>query len=100
MKIIFKWLRNKLQQAAETEYLSEGSMKKAARIELSSPSISRLDANGMNFSVHKANGGYVIQYSLYDRRNDRTDIKLHIITDDQDLGEELGKIISFEALRA
>ena len=61
---------------------------------------SRLNSNGMNFSVYKANGGFIIEYHYYDRHRDRSENKLHIVTEDKDLGEELGKIISFETLRS
>ena len=39
-------------------------------------------------------------YRLYDTRKDRNENELHIITEDKDLGEELGKIITFESLRS
>jgi hypothetical protein len=61
---------------------------------------SRLNSSGMNFSVYKANGGFIIEYHYYDRHRDRSENKLHIVTEDKDLGEELGKIISFETLRS
>lgn len=68
-----------------------------------SPSIAVEEANlqsdGMRFQLYKASGGYIVETRNYDRRNDRNDVKLHIITDDKDLGEELGKIITLEALR-
>ena len=98
MKFIFKWLRKKLLQVSESEY--EADRVKDNPLIGGQMVATRFDSNGMNFTVNKANGGYVIQFSQYDRRTDRTDMKLHIITDDKDLGEELGKIISFEALRA
>lgn len=98
MKFIFKWLRKKLLQVSESEYEADRLVKESPLI--GGQMVSRFDSSGMNFTVNKANGGYVIQFSQYDRRTDRTDMKLHIITDDKDLGEELGKIISFEALRA
>ena len=58
-----------------------------------------LNSNGMRFQLYKASGGYVIETRLYDERNDRNINKLHVITEDKDLGEELGKIITMESLR-
>ena len=58
-----------------------------------------IDSNGMRFNLYKANGGFVIETRLYDERNDRNINKLHVITEDKDLGEELGKIITMESLR-
>lgn len=58
-----------------------------------------IDSNGMRFNLYKASGGFVIETRLYDERNDRNINKLHVITEDKDLGEELGKIITMESLR-
>lgn len=61
--------------------------------------VETINSNGMRFSLHKANGGFVIETRLYDERNDRNINKLYIVTENQDLGEELGKIITMESLR-
>jgi hypothetical protein len=58
-----------------------------------------IDSNGMNFTVYRANGGHIIETRKYDRKRDSNDNSLHIITDDKDLGEEIGKIITYENLR-
>ena len=60
---------------------------------------SGLDSPGMNFTVYRASGGHIVEHRTYDRKTDRNNHSLHIITDDKDLGEELGKIITFENLR-
>jgi hypothetical protein len=59
-----------------------------------------IDSNGMNFTVYRANGGHIVETRHYDRKRDSNDHSLHIITDDKDLGEEIGKIITFERLKA
>jgi hypothetical protein len=58
-----------------------------------------IDSHGMNFTVYRANGGHIIETRKYDRKRDNNDHSLHIITDDKDLGEEIGKIITYENLR-
>ena len=58
-----------------------------------------LNSNGMRFNLYKANGGFVIETRIYDERNDRNINKLHVITEDQDLGAAIGKIITMESLR-
>lgn len=66
------------------------------------PSVStrRMDRmNGMNFTIHQANGGYIMEYSSYDHNTDRRDSNLHIITNDQDLGQSISHIITLELLR-
>lgn len=53
---------------------------------------------GLNFTVFPATGGKVVQFSSYDPRADRYDNRLYIVTDREDLGEELGQIITKESL--
>jgi len=55
--------------------------------------------NGMNFTIHSANGGYVMEYNKYDPRTDERNTALHLITSDQDLGQSIAHIITFEMLR-
>jgi hypothetical protein len=59
----------------------------------------RLEQNGMNFTIYSANGGYVMEYSTYDHKTDRRDTALHIIPTDQDLGQGIAHVITFEMLR-
>ena len=68
---------------------------------------SRVDAvdNGpdhdkcLNFRVWFANGGKVIQTNKYDRLKDRSTTSMYVITEEQELGRELDKIITMESLR-
>jgi len=64
----------------------------------------RLNARGgMQFTVHRANGGHVVEYRKYvldHHGNEDWENSLHIINDDADLGTEIGKIIMIESLRA
>ena len=60
---------------------------------------SQLDSRGMNFTIHMANGGYVLEYSTYNDKTDRHDNALHIINSDTDLGQGIAHIITLEMLR-
>jgi len=60
---------------------------------------SQLDSRGMNFTIHMANGGYVLEYSTYNDKTDRHDNALHIIPSDQDLGQGIAHVITLEMLR-
>ena len=57
------------------------------------------DTNCLRFKVFRANGGTVVQTDYYDQKTDRQQNALHVIVDGQDLGKELGRIITFESLR-
>lgn len=54
---------------------------------------------GIHFKVFKAAGGTIIETSFYDRLKDRHNSSLHVITDDKDIGKEIGKIITMETLK-
>ena len=95
MKFIRKWFAKQCKQAWEDANQLEQDISPIATV--SSRSI---DTQGMNFTVYRANGGTIIETRKYDRKRDDNNHSLHIITDDKDLGEEIGKIITFENLRS
>ena len=58
-----------------------------------------LRSNGLDFSMYPANGGYIVEYHSYDRKRDETTHALHVITEEQDLGQRVGEIVTIEMLR-
>jgi hypothetical protein len=93
-KRLTKWFAKKLKQAHED---SQKNLLAAEVMPLERSN--RIDnERTMNLNVTKANGGWVIEHRQYDKQRDRNNSSVHIITDDKDLGEELGKIITFESL--
>ena len=60
---------------------------------------SSLSSEGMRLQIYKANGGYVVETRNYDNRTDRHHCTMHVITEEQDLGDSLGKIVMMEALK-
>jgi hypothetical protein len=62
-------------------------------------SSSELGGEGMRFQLYRAAGGYVVEIRYYDHKQDRHHHKLHIIKDDDDVGNAIGKIITMESLR-
>ncbi len=59
----------------------------------------RLSSEGMRMQIYKASGGYVVETRSYDNHKDRHHNTMHVITEDQDLGDCLGKIVMMEALK-
>lgn len=57
------------------------------------------DSECIRFKVFRANGGVVVQTDTYDKKTDRQHNSLHVIVEGQDLGQELGKIITYESLK-
>lgn len=87
-----RWLQKKCRQAWEED-------RKEAKIGLQPLSTNRLQTHGMNFTVYRADGGYVVEYHQYDRKNDDSNHNLYIIAEGCDLGAELGRILTLESLR-
>jgi hypothetical protein len=54
----------------------------------------------MSFVVYRANGGMMVEYNRYDERKDQHQCELHIVHPDQDLGDALAKIVTFESLKS
>lgn len=90
MKFLIKYIYKKLREF-------DANLPQALASPMKSNS---LESYGMNFTVYRANGGHIIEHRTYDKRTDRNNNSLHIITDDKDLGEEIGKIITFESIRS
>ena len=59
----------------------------------------RLQSDGIRLQVYKASGGFVVETRGYDRKNDRNINSMHVITEQEDLGDRLSKIVMMEALR-
>lgn len=91
MKLTFKQkLRNWLMDT------NEGDNPEPEFVSDSSPNF---DADPLRINVYKASGGFVVETRKYDRHKDENNVSMNIITDDKDLGEELGKIVTMETLR-
>ena len=89
MKLSLKQrIRNWLIEDDDDQYVPQAIME--------TPS---LDSEGMRFTVFKASGGFVIETRTYDRRKDESNNKMYVVTEEKDLGAELGKIITMESLR-
>ena len=55
-------------------------------------------ASGLNLTIYSAHGGKVVQFNTYNPSTDRITGGLYIVTDQEDLGQELGMIITREQL--
>lgn len=67
--------------------------------EIATDSSPGFDTDPLRINLYKASGGFVVETRKYDRRKDENNTSMNIITDDKDLGEELGKIVTMEILR-
>jgi hypothetical protein len=98
MQGIIRWAvtdevsRDKINYANEPMSASIGSGSKVSSLS------DGLNVGGMHFTVYSATGGKVIEFKTYDPRIDRHLSNLYVITEGEDLGDELGQIIVKESL--
>jgi CRISPR/Cas system CSM-associated protein Csm4 (group 5 of RAMP superfamily) len=101
---IARWLFKKLVEGANAEKnklkdISEKAMIMGGNSVSVSTNIDQPD-KAIHFTVYNANGGRVVEIRRYDKRTDRNQQGLYVITSDKDFGHEIDKIITLEALKA
>ena len=97
MKWFNEWFANKVRRAWE----DAGTARKDSvgnRPVLASKSRG-IDAEGIRMTLHKAVGGYAIEFEKYDNLADRMIRDLHIIHDDDNLGESISQAITYHLLK-
>lgn len=57
------------------------------------------ESEPLRFTVYNASGGKIVEISHYDSKQDRHSTSLHVITSDENFGEELGKIAFIELIK-
>ena len=100
-----KWLDNwilkrakRIRQRNET-ISSIDKLQTGISISEDRPSIGS-SRHRMNFTVYRANGGVLVEINRYDERKDHHHCELHIVHPDENLGDALGKIVTFESLKS
>lgn len=97
-----QWLRNKLHNfifAPDRELVSSKQHNTLVSGRGHHSQSLSSDSEPMRFTVYNASGGKIVEISHYDSRTDRHTTSLHIITSDEDFGEELGKIAFVELIK-
>jgi len=97
MKFFKKWFANMCREAWENAREDKVGKPSIAN-SLSLKSVDSIDSNGTRFTVYKADGGHVVETRTYDRNQD-SQTSLYIVTSEQDLGERLAHIVTYEAIK-
>lgn len=107
MKWFDKWFAKKCKQAweeanqpqeAETGGYNIASAKTIRPARLRDYDTT-LNSRGVQFTLFSATGGTVIELREYNENTDRLNNVLYVISSDKDLGQELGHIVTMEALK-
>lgn len=96
MKFFKRWFADMCREAWE----DANKVEQDEPARLATVSERSLNSHGMNFTIYRADGGFVVETRQYDRKRDENHMNLHVITSDKDIGEELGKIITYQNLRS
>lgn len=98
---MINWLRNKLQSflsPVEPDHYGNNEIA-STRPHRSGGQLLNSENEPLRFTVYSASGGKIVEISHYDKKQDRNHSSLHIITNDEDFGEELGKIAFIELIK-
>jgi hypothetical protein len=94
MKFSFwRWVRNKINKVDDCNAPMKGSDCVVA-------SDAGMGEKKIEFTMHFAEGGVVLQKYQYDPIKDRSHRKLFIISDDKDVAKEVGDFVAMEILRS
>jgi len=99
------WLRQKLINIlVDTEpnrYIDgRGNVSISLGNELCDDSSSSIDLpDPITFKVQAVSGGTLVESRWYDYKKDEQRVKLHIITQEENLSDSIGKIVTMELLQ-
>ena len=100
------WIRQKIINIlVDTEPnrfsgISRGNVSISLGDELCDDSSSSIDLpDPINFKVQAVSGGTIVESRWYDHKKDENRTKLHIITQEENLAESIGKIVTMELLQ-
>ena len=57
------------------------------------------DEQVINFTLYGASGGKIVEAVRYDPKNDRERVNRYVITENDDLGDVLAKVVTMECLK-
>lgn len=101
-KKIFCWFKD--AEFDDCNLVSSGLVRKRHPTDKSNQPVSAkdndtLDSDGMNFKIINGRGGIAIEIRTRDPKTGEYTIALYVIPEDQDLAQELAKIITMQTLR-
>lgn len=106
---MIRWLWNRMMKWGwDYSHQYEESSNKLARIRgrgrdeicLVDDSNSGIDLHDpITFRVQAVSGGTVVETRWYDHKKDENRVKLHIVTQEENLAESIGKIVTMELLQ-
>jgi hypothetical protein len=100
------WLRQRLlhflidTEPSRPSSIGRGNISISLDDELCDDSSIGIDLpDPITFKVQAVSGGTVVESRWYDHKKDESRVKLHIITQEENLSESIGKIVTMELLQ-
>jgi hypothetical protein len=100
------WLRQKLinilvdTEPSRSIGIGRGNVSISLGDELCDDGPSSIDLpDPITFKVQAVSGGTLVESKWYDYKKDEQRVKLHIITQEENLSESIGKIVTMELLQ-
>jgi len=92
-RMVVKWVRDDWDNARQEQdcYVTPKNSISGSRDISSDPTL--------QFKVYNAIGGKIVEFNSYDRQTDRHHHQIYIIGKDEDFGEKIAKISTFEVLK-
>ena len=92
----YKWLGSKIAAAQQDKY-----QDKVASVSKMPNQLDRSfgEINPLDFRIHRATGGAVIECRNYDMVKDRSNVELYVIPDGDDFAERMASHIQMEYLK-
>lgn len=88
---LFNYLDKKVRHIQEEDSLEKDQpVRESEHLQSKKP---------IHFTIHSATGGRIVEYRQYDPDTDISKLRLYIITNEQDFGKEIDKIIAMELLK-
>jgi hypothetical protein len=100
-RMIIKWVREDWEQASQKQR-EESTYGTAISKSSMTVGISSREVNSdptLQFKIYNAIGGKVVEFSRYDRKQDRSFHDIYIIGRDEDFGAKIAKIAMLETLK-
>ena len=85
-----EWSKRAWDDAHSEQYVTNGSVKANDHID-SDPQL--------NFKIYSATGGHIMEFRRYDRKIDRYDNQLYVISTDDNMGERVARIVNMEMMK-
>ena len=96
-RMIVKWVREDWDKASQ-----EQDCHLSPKLSRGLNTVSTQDVNSdptLQFKIYNAIGGKVVEFSRYDRKQDRSFHDIYIIGKNEDFGEKIAKIAMLQALK-